>query len=168
MLAGRSDKVFGKRMGKSNIWQSMTLVLFLTFFFSVQGWFCDTSWAEERLSITSKIANVRSGPGTNHETVWQIETYFPILIVEKKGDWYQFKDFEGHLGWIHKSLAGSIPSVITSKDNCNVRSGPSPNDPIVFKVEKGVPFKILTEKGSWLEVEHGDGDKGWIYKSLVW
>ncbi|MDY0219561.1 MAG: SH3 domain-containing protein [Desulfobacterium sp.] len=176
MLVGRFDKVSGKGFGEMygkvmadlNLRQAIAAIFFLTLFLSMQGWFCQASWAEERLAITSKIANVRSGPGTNHETLWQVETYYPILIVEKKGSWYRFKDFEGDLGWVHNSLVGSIPSVITVKNSCNVRSGPDPGNPIVFTVERGVPFKVLNKKDNWLEVEHGDGDKGWIYRPLVW
>lgn len=130
--------------------------------------FCQVAWAGERLCITSKIANVRSGPGTNQETLWQIETFYPIIVIEKKGNWYNFKDFEGDMGWVHNSLVGKVPSVITVKDSCNVRSGPGPKDAVVFTVEKGVPFKVLRKKGNWLQVEHGDGDRGWIYKTLVW
>lgn len=172
MLTGRSGKSFGKMFGKVmgvfNLRQGIFTIFFLTLFLSMHGWFCHASWADERLAITSKIANVRSGPGTNHDTLWQVETYFPILIVEKKGSWYRFKDFEGDLGWVHNSLVSSIPTVITAKSNCNVRSGPGPENPIVFTVERGVPFKVLNKKGNWLEVEHGDGDKGWIYRPLVW
>jgi len=35
-------------------------------------------------------------------------------------------------------------------------------------VDSGVPFKVLTRKGNWIQVRHADGDKGWIHKSLVW
>ncbi|MGA7144470.1 MAG: SH3 domain-containing protein [Desulfobacterales bacterium] len=27
---------------------------------------------------------------------------------------------------------------------------------------------MLNRKGSWIHVQHADGDKGWIYKTLVW
>ncbi|MBI9091907.1 MAG: SH3 domain-containing protein [Desulfobacterium sp.] len=131
--------------------------------------FCQVAWAGERLCVTSKIANVRSGPGTNQEILWKVETFYPIIVLEKKGSWYKFKDFEGDMGWIHKSIVGKVRSVITVKDNCNVRSGAGPKHAIVFPpVEKGVPFKVLQEKGNWFQVEHGDGDRGWIYKTLVW
>ena len=129
---------------------------------------CQVAWAGERLCVTSKIANVRSGPGTNYDTLWKVETFYPIIVVEKKGNWYRFKDFEGDVGWLHKSLLGKTRSVITVKNNCNVRSGPGPKNAVVFTVEKGVPFKVLKKKGNWLQVEHGDGDRGWIYKTLVW
>lgn len=150
-----------KRKKGVGLWSLACLLFMATMF-------CQVAWAGERLCVTSKIANVRSGPGTNHETLWKIETFHPFIVLEKKGNWYRFKDFEGDVGWIHKSIVGKIRSVITVKNNCNVRSGPGPKNAVVFTVEKGVPFKVLKKKGNWLQVEHGDGDRGWIYRTLVW
>ena len=127
-----------------------------------------SAFASERLSIASKIANIRSGPGSNYEVLWQVEEYYPIIIIGKKGNWYHFKDFEDDTGWVHKSLVRKVRSVISVKNKCNVRSGPSSKNRVVFTVEKGVPFKLLGQKGNWLKVKYMDGDTGWIYKSLVW
>ena len=100
--------------------------------------------------------------------MWKVEKYHPLFIIESSGAWYHFRDFEGDRGWVHKSLVGKIPAVITKKDQCNVRSGPGIKQPVLFTVEKGIPFKVLQRKGRWLEVEHADGDRGWIHDSLVW
>ncbi len=122
----------------------------------------------ERLSVASSIANIRSGPGTKYDILWKIGKYHPVLVLKKSGKWYHFRDFEGDKGWIHKSLVRNTPSVITNKENCNVRSGPGTKFKILFATEKGIPFKILKRKGNWIHVQHADGDKGWIHKSLVW
>lgn len=124
--------------------------------------------AQKRMTVTASIANMRSGPGTKHDVLWQVEQYHPVIIVEKKGNWYKIKDFEKDMAWIHKSLLGSVKSVITIKKKCNVRSQSSTKSSILFTVEKGVPFKVLTRKGDWMKIEHADGDVGWIHKSLVW
>ena len=55
-----------------------------------------------------------------------------------------------------------------SSDTANIRSGPSTKNKILFSVDKGIPFKILNRKGRWIEIQHADGDKGWIHASLVW
>ena len=122
----------------------------------------------ERMSIASDIANIRSGPGTNTDILWKVEKYHPVEIIKKQNDWYQFKDYEGDKGWIHNSLLSSDKTVITKENVCNIRSGPSTKYPIVFTAEKGIPFKVLKEDKGWLNVEHSDGDKGWIHSSLVW
>ena len=122
----------------------------------------------ERLAVSAPVANIRSGPGTNHNVLWKVEKYFPLRIIEKSGEWYHFEDFEGDKGWVHQSLVSKISAVITKNDACNIRSGPGTNNKIIFTVEKGIPFKVLERKGSWIHIEHADGDKGWIHKSLIW
>jgi len=122
----------------------------------------------ERLSISAKIANIRSGPGTGNEILWKVEKYHPIVVFNKKGAWYNFRDFEGDEGWIHHSLTDKKATVITAKDKCNVRKGPGTNHEIVFTVEKGIPFLIIKRQKSWIQIKHADGDTGWIHKSLVW
>jgi SH3-like domain-containing protein len=132
--------------------------------------YCSAAFAD-RLSVSSSVANIRSGPDTKgYDILWKAERYYPMEVIEKKGGWYHFKDFEGDKGWIHKSLVSDTPSVITNRDKCNVRSSPSAEADvdILFTIEKGVPFRVLEKQGSWIKVQHADGDKGWIYKSLVW
>jgi SH3-like domain-containing protein len=124
--------------------------------------------AAQRLSVGVNVANVRSGPGKNYETLWQVEKYHPIVVIESQGAWYKFRDFEGDTGWIYKTLVKQTPSVITKKGKCNIRSGPGTKNRIVFTSDRGIPFRVLSRKGQWIRVMHADGDKGWIYKSLVW
>lgn len=124
--------------------------------------------AGERLTVSASKANIRSGPGTNYDTLWQVTKYYPIKIIKKVGSWFQFVDFEGDKGWIYSSLVRKIPSVITNKENCNIRSGPGTNYSIVLQAEKGVAFKLIKRKGSWIHLLHADGDKGWIHNDLVW
>ena len=77
--------------------------------------FCsDTARAGERYTVVGTIANIRSGPGTNHEILCQAEKYYPLNLVKRSGNWYKVEDFEGDVGWIHKSLVNKVPSVITT------------------------------------------------------
>jgi len=122
----------------------------------------------ERLAVSAPVANIRSGPGTSHNVLWKVEKYFPLRVIEKSGEWYHFEDFEGDKGWVHQSLVSKISAVVTKNDACNIRSGPGTSNKIIFTVEKGIPFKVLKRKGSWIHIEHADGDKGWIHKSLIW
>lgn len=142
-------------------------ILFIFYLFLGVCCFSGTAFAE-RMSVSVPIANIRSGPGSNYEVLWNVEKYHPVNIIEKKGDWYKFSDFEGDKAWVHKSLLDNTQSVITKKNKCNVRSGAGTKYTIVFTVEKAVPFKVLEKKGNWLHIQHSDGDKGWIHNSLVW
>jgi SH3-like domain-containing protein len=124
--------------------------------------------AADRYAVIGTLANIRSGPGTNHEVLYEAEKFYPVVILNKTGNWYQIEDYEGDIGWIHKSLVTKIYTVITIKSKCNIRSGPTIKDQILFVTEKGVPFEVLKREGNWIQVRHSEGHEGWIHKSLVW
>jgi SH3-like domain-containing protein len=129
---------------------------------------CGAAQAEQRVSVSVPEAKIRSGSGNNFEVLWKSEKYFPLAVIKKIGDWYQVKDYEGDQGWVHQSLVGNTPSVITIKDKCNLRSEPKPDASVLFSVGPGIPFKVLKRINKWILVEHADGDKGWIHESTVW
>ena len=135
-------------------------------FFLLLVW--GTAASAERLAVSVSIANIRSGPGRAYGILWAAEKYYPLDVFQKSGQWYHFRDFEGDEGWINKTLLGKFPSIITKTENCNIRSGPDTSFEILFEVEKGIPFKVLERKGSWIQIQHADGDQGWIHESLVW
>lgn len=124
--------------------------------------------ASERLSVISSVANLRNGAGTQYKVLWQVEKYHPFLVINKKEDWYEVKDFEGDTAWVHKTLLGKTDTVISAKSKCNVRSKPDTSSDIILRVERGVPFKVLGRKGDWINIEHADGEVGWIFRNLVW
>ena len=126
-----------------------------------------TVWAQ-RLAVSASRANIRSGPGSQHDVMWQVEKYYPFEVLKKEKKWIHFKDFEGDRGWLHESLVGKINTVVTTRATSNIRSGPGKENEIRYTVERGTPFKVTGKKGNWLKIEHAKGYRGWIYKSLVW
>lgn len=150
--------------GKNKNTHKGLIIFFLFLFFAL----ADTVFAEERLSVVASVANMRSGPGTEEQTLWQVEQYHPFIIIEKKGNWYKVKDYENDTAWLHNSLLGKIDTVITTKDKINVRSKPDSKSSVAFKVDKGVPFKVIERKGNWIKIQHADGDAGWIQNTLIW
>jgi SH3-like domain-containing protein len=122
----------------------------------------------QRLAVRANIANVRSGPGTQYEVIWQVEKYHPLKIIKKTGSWYRFRDFENDEGWLHDSLVNKTSTVITRKKKSNIRSGPGTDNSILYTIEKGIPFKVIKRKGRWIQVQHSDGDIGWLHDSLIW
>lgn len=124
--------------------------------------------AAERLSVSASLANVRANPDTASDTLWRMERYHPLVVLEKKGPWVRFRDFEGDEGWMHRSLLDKTPTIIIKVSRANIRSGPGKSHSLVFDAEKGTPFKVLKKEGRWLQVQHADGDTGWVFDALVW
>ena len=124
--------------------------------------------ASDRMAVKVDTANIRAQPDQQSDTLWQVEKYYPLLILEKKESWYRFKDFEGDVGWIHGSLVDDTPTVIVKVERANIRADAGTQYDLVFDAQKGTPFKVLEKKGRWLKVQHADGDVGWIFNALVW
>ncbi len=54
-----------------------------------------------------------------------------------------------------------------TKDNVNVRTGPSTNNPVSMEVFKNYPLKVSASQGEWVKVVDFEGDGGWIHQSLL-
>ena len=129
---------------------------------------CGSISMAERWAVGVEKGNIRSGPGPEFDVIWQVEKYYPVDVIDKKGDWRYFRDLDGDEGWIHASILDKTETVVVKRNNCNIRSGPGTKYKVAFIAEKGIPFKVLKRKEHWILIEHADGDKGWILDSLVW
>jgi len=66
------------------------------------------------------------------------------------------------------AVAGHGAEYVSVKnDAVNIRSGPSTNDRVVWQVFESFPLEVLERQGKWLHVVDFEGDKGWIYETLV-
>lgn len=53
-------------------------------------------------------------------------------------------------------------------DVANIRSGPSTDDDVIEKVDKGTKLKKIDEKNEWYKIKLPDKKNGWIYKALCY
>jgi len=124
--------------------------------------------AAEIVSISKDGVNIRSGPSTDHEVLWEVFKGFPLKVVGRKGKWVQVVDFEGDKGWVYGPLLSKSPTVIVKVDTANMRVGPGTNYEVVAQVKYGVVFTPLERQGEWVKVRHADSTVGWIYAPLLW
>lgn len=54
--------------------------------------------------IAGKRANVRSGPGLEHEVLWDVEHGYPFRVLQSQGDWIQVSDDGKVEGWVFVRL----------------------------------------------------------------
>ncbi len=132
-------------------------------------------FAQKYASVNAKKANIRTCPSTKCEVKWYAWKYTPVIMVKtnEAKDWVLVKDFEGFNGWISASLLSPKGGMSAAVD-LNVRKGPGVSNEIVCTVEKGYPFKYISKKGSWIEVEDDPANKsegvckGWVYAKNLW
>ena len=138
------------------------IIPFLIIFYS------STAFAATYVSIKKDGVNIRSGPGTKKEILWEVFKDFPLQVLKKKGKWTQTVDFEGDKGWVYSQLLSNKKTVIVRVKTANMRFGPGKNYEILATVKYGVVFKVLKTEGDWVKVSHVDGTDGWLFKSLLW
>ena len=57
--------------------------------------------------------------------------------------------------------------VSVKKDAVNIRSGPSTKNKVVWQVFENFPLEVIKREGKWANVVDFEGDKGWIYETLI-
>lgn len=123
----------------------------------------------EMVSVSKNLADLRSSPSlVLSNVVLRVPLHYPLAAKESQGDFLKVTDYLGNTGWIHKSSVDKNKTIVVKAEKVNIRTGPGPNNPIIFKAREGVAFQVVGEKDDWLKVKYETGMTGWIFKDLVW
>jgi SH3-like domain-containing protein len=57
--------------------------------------------------------------------------------------------------------------VAVKNENVNMRSEPSLQSRVLWKLGKGFPLKVLRRSGNWYRVQDFEGEKGWVHRNVV-
>ena len=118
--------------------------------------------------MKNDAVNIRSGPSTKNNVIWQVFESFPLQVKKREGKWAKVIDFEGDEGWIYETLISNEKSVIVNVETANMRSGPNTQETIIATVKKGVVFTPLELQGDWMKVRYKNEITGWMHNSLLW
>ena len=120
------------------------------------------------MSVKSSPANVRRGPGRDHEILWVYrQPSLPVEVIAEHQDWRRIRDWDGDEGWVYQALLTSRRSVIVVGDSAILRSGPEITSAAVAIAEPGVVADLIACDGDWCEIE-ADGHDGWVARAAVW
>lgn len=123
------------------------------------------------LCVNVSEANLRSGPGTTYEKTWEVFKYMPFEKLSEKEGWYKVKDVDGDVHWIYEKLVTEkFRCAVVKVDKANVRSGPGAeySESALSPALKYDSFRVVTIQSSWAHVMDEFGDKGWIFRKLLW
>jgi SH3-like domain-containing protein len=123
--------------------------------------------AAEYVSVIKDEVNLRSGPETKYEVLFQLPKGYPLQVLARKGKWIKVSDYEKDKGWIYAGLVSKTRYVIVKVNKGNVRSGPGTKYNKVGEVVREVILKSVERKGDWIKVSHPQLT-GWVHKQLVW
>ncbi len=118
--------------------------------------------------IRAKAANLHVGPGANYPTEWTyVRPGLPVEIIAEFDTWRQIRDYQGTVGWIHKSmLSGKRAAIILNKKR-RLYKNPEVSSSIVAHVEPGVVGKLLECRNDWCRLDVS-GYRGWIKRRFLW
>ena len=139
------------------------------FFLFILGHYSDTG----ALCVNVSKANLRSGPSTKYEKVWEVYKYMPFMKVgvSLSGDWYAVQDVDGDVSWIYKKLVtDKYQCAVVKSTEVNVRKGPGTN---YGKTSSGpakqyYSFRVLEKQGQWVKVKDEWGAIGWVHTDFLW
>ena len=118
--------------------------------------------------LRSKKVNVHVGPGKEYPTDWTfIRQDMPVEIIAEFDTWRQIRDFQGTIGWVHKSLLSGKRTALIKKNDCNLREKPEENAKIVAILKENVISKLKECKADWCRIDV-NGHAGWIPKKDLW
>ena len=122
----------------------------------------------EFLSVQGDKANFRKGPSVKTEIAYTADKYYPVKVLQKKEGWYQVVDYAGDKAWVLGKLLSNQKALVVKKEKANIRQKASTKSKVVFTASEGAAFKLIKVSGNWALVQHLDGDRGWVHRSLTW
>jgi SH3-like domain-containing protein len=126
-----------------------------------------SAMAAEFVSVLKDGVNLRSGPETKFEVLFQLPAGYPLKVLARQGEWLKVSDYENDKGWIFSSLVSKTRFVIVKVKEGNVRSGPGTKYDKVGKAVRDCILKSTERKGDWIKITHPQLT-GWLHKTLVW
>jgi len=121
------------------------------------------------LSLRSNEVYVRTGPGKQFPVQWIFKKKgIPVEITLEYDVWRKIRDYDGHEGWIHKSLlTGKRTGFIQSNDGQAVHKKPNKKSALQVFLEKDVLVDIFECQSGWCYVS-ASGYKGWLKQQAIW
>jgi SH3-like domain-containing protein len=123
--------------------------------------------AEIVLVKASKWLSLRDRPDTSAERLQRLQTYEPVKVLSRRGDWAQVEATSDRRGWVLSEYLSNTSFITVDIDQLNVRTGPGTDHPIKMKVGRNYPLYVINESEGWLHVMDYDGDRGWISSNLA-
>ncbi|MBI4346230.1 MAG: SH3 domain-containing protein [Elusimicrobia bacterium] len=122
----------------------------------------------EILCVGAARANVREGAGLEHGVAFVTDRHTPFRVRGWEGEWASVSDVDGGAGWLHESVLDEGPCVVLAGKSANVRFGPGLQYMVLWSVEHGQPFRLVSYDGVWSQVTDDDGLSGWVASRLLW
>ena len=126
-------------------------IIFLNIF--IFTYLSNISLAEENIKINQEFkslksddANMRVGPASTFEILWNFKKRdLPIKIHKKFNHWYQVETPDGSIGWMWRNLIQKKKTIIFLKDE-KIYKSKNEKSRVIANVDKNSILKIYSVK----------------------
>lgn len=127
-----------------------------------------TAGAQQLVSIRASAANLRAAPGMSGEVLWQLGRGYPLEVLERQGNWFKVRDFEGDQGWVAASTTSTQPYHVVRARSARLRAGPGDEHPTVGYAVYGQVLQTELRAADWVRLRLEPGRTAWIARDLLW
>lgn len=141
----------------------------LFLFFTLPPLLCSVEKKLPRyVSTRTAETNIRVGPGNNYPISWVLLcAHLPIEIIAEFDHWRQIRDWEGTIGWVHKSmLQGKKRYALISRKITLYKESKSTSKALAH-IEPRVICHILKCNEEWCQIRVSNFT-GWVKASNLW
>ena len=146
------------------------------------------AWRQELLryqpieaAVAADKANVRSGPGTDYDTLSELPSSTPLKLLAQANGWYQARLENRQIVWVAAELlqlparaAESVPETrdvpappparigLVAQDALKLRDGPGTAYVGMTTLALGAQLDLLARYGDWFQVQSNESRVGWV------
>ncbi|MFP6637569.1 MAG: SH3 domain-containing protein, partial [Nitrospinaceae bacterium] len=126
-----------------------------------------------RVCVRSKKANLRKGPGKNHQKLAQVKMYTPFERLKESGKWIKIRNSQEETYWIYKALVTEKYLCGTvAQDGVDFYTQPDFNSFPFYgaSLDTGFSVRILSleNENDWVKVMDSAKNISWVQKSMLW
>ncbi len=122
-------------------------------------------------SVRAGVVNMRTGPGRRYPIDWVLtKRNQPIEIVGEFDTWRQVRDWQGDVGWVHRTMLTSQRTVLLAEP-AFLHRRPDSQTTQLAQLGVGVIADLLECEAGWcrIEVDGSQGRfKGWVAARTLW
>lgn len=124
------------------------------------------------VSVKSKPANVRAGPGIDYPLRWTfVRRHLPVEILAEFDNWRRIRDADGEEGWILAALLSGRRTALVAPWSAakpvRLRNHSRPNSAVNAVVEPRVLVMVDTCAGVWCYVR-AETFSGYVRQTRLW
>jgi SH3-like domain-containing protein len=120
-------------------------------------------------SIAENGAILYDTPSARGKKLYVVSRDYPVEVLVTTDAWARVRDSAGELTWVERKALSDRRTVLIRAASAEVRTGPTDQSPLAFRVEQGVALELAEPNaGAWVKVKARDGRTGYVRITQVW